>query len=64
MITVIQMCDACGGEREIRPSAADPDLSKMDISREARTDGWREVRKNRHLCGQCITDMIMAGTTS
>ena len=55
MIEIKQTCDVCKKSRTV-------ELSKHGSTRElvqaARSDGWREVRENAHLCKNCINDLV------
>lgn len=52
MIQIIQTCDVCEKKRNL-------DLSyHATITSAAMVAGWREVRDNRHMCNNCIREMV------
>lgn len=55
MIKITQMCDACGRDRQLALSV---NGSTRPVDEAAREGGWREIRKDKHLCKHCIDELI------
>lgn len=55
MITVTQKCDVC---RKERPLVLKRYGSSRQLAEAAEEGGWREVRDDKHLCKDCINDLV------
>lgn len=55
MIVITQTCDSCLEKRTLELRGPN---GPKDLEQAARSEGWRDVRDNKHLCKTCINDLV------
>lgn len=56
-ILITQTCDRCDTKRGLQFGFQGQPRALHDA---AQLGGWREVQPGKHMCGECITDLVKA----
>lgn len=54
-VQITQTCNGCNKNRTIQLEGYD---NETTLKKRCENNGWREVKNDKHLCAQCINDLV------